>query len=451
MTPWPRLQALTIRASLVLGFGLVLGLWVVTGYSFTRQFSDVQTADTALNDRYLQAQEVLASARDQVLQATVEVRNALLEPDVATMLEYHDRIDAATSATAEALAGYRPVFDTPAERERVARLREEFKSLRVRLLALARPDAARAADVRDLLNRDVATPRDVVVSLIDRAQAANRAEFVQAQQAAAARYAAIQRGASRELGVVLGVSGAIALLAIVYAGRLEGRLRGQRAKEARTAEDLQQLSARLISAQEDERRSIARELHDEIGQALMAIKVELAYTQRAIATTGGPSQLLDEAQTITDGVLRTVRDLSQLLNPPLLDDMGLPAAVDWYVTGFGRRHPIEVELQAEGMTGRLSPEVETAAYRIIQEALNNVAKHAGAQTCCVRLRQDASRLLLTIEDDGRGFDPDALARGGPRRGLGLIGIRERVARLRGVFSLESSPETGTRLQVELPA
>jgi signal transduction histidine kinase len=83
--------------------------------------------------------------------------------------------------------------------------------------------------------------------------------------------------------------------------------------------------------------------------------------------------------------------------------------------------------------------------------LNNVAKHAGAQTCCVRLKRDASRLLLTIEDDGRGFDPDMLTRGSPRRGLGLIGIRERVARLRGAFTLESSPETGTRLQVELPA
>jgi signal transduction histidine kinase len=99
----------------------------------------------------------------------------------------------------------------------------------------------------------------------------------------------------------------------------------------------------------------------------------------------------------------------------------------------------------------MQPDVETAAYRIIQEALNNVAKHAGAHTCCVRLKRTPTGLHLTIEDDGRGFDPEAVARGGARRGLGLIGIRERVTRLRGAFTLESSSETGTRLHVELPA
>jgi signal transduction histidine kinase len=451
MRPWPRLQALTIRASLVLGFGLVLGLWLLTGYSFTQQFSTIQSADSAFNDRYLRAQQLLAEMRGEVVQGTVAARNAVIESEPAVAKADRTSLAASIANADTALSQYPLIFDTPAERERLALLADELHSFTVRMQALVRTEPERnTRTVRDLLDRDIAMPRDRMTSHIDDVQAANRAEFVAAQRLVTDRYNRMQRNAVRQLGGVLAASGLIALLAIVYAGRLEGRLRRQRAKEARTAEELQQLSARLITAQEDERRSIARELHDEIGQALMAIKVEIAYTQRAIATTGGPSQLLDEAQTITDGVLRSVRDLSQLLSPPLLEDMGLAAAVDWLVTGFRRRYPIEVELRTDELSERLPQEIETAAYRIIQEALTNVAKHAEAGTCRVHIRREAERLIVTVEDDGRGFEPEAITVEGTGRGIGLIGIRERVARLHGRLTINSASEAGTQLRAELP-
>src|SRR6185295_5799851 len=140
--------------------------------------------------------------------------------------------------------------------------------------------------------------------------------------------------------LALAASFGIALFATRYASRLEDRLRQQMAKDEESARTLQRLSSQLINAQEEERRSIARELHDEVGQVLTAIKVELAVAQRAIESTGGDAAALQDARTITDGALHAVRDLSRLLHPAMLDDLGLAATVDWYLKGFGKRHGV---------------------------------------------------------------------------------------------------------------
>ena len=207
----------------------------------------------------------------------------------------------------------------------------------------------------------------------------------------------------------------------------------------------------MITAQEEERRTIARELHDEVGQVLTAIKVELALAQTAIEAAGVSARVLADARSIADGALQTVRDLSHLLHPAMLDDLGLRAAIDWYLRGFSRRHDIRVELLHDRMDERLASETEATAFRIVQEALTNVAKHAHATSCRVYLQRLTNTVLITVEDDGTGFDIADAAPASPRRGLGLLGIRERVAQQRGTFRLESSPAKGTRLTVELPA
>ncbi len=183
---------------------------------------------------------------------------------------------------------------------------------------------------------------------------------------------------------------------------------------------------------------------------LTAIKVELAVAQRAIEAGGGPPQALQSVRTIADGALNTVRDLSHLLHPPLLDDLGLPAAIEWYLRGFSRRHADQVDLLHDPMPERLTPDTEAAAYRIVQEALTNVAKHAHATTCRVFVQRLSNTVLITIEDDGIGFDTASVTPS-VDRGLGLIGIRERAAQLDGTLRLESAPGKGTRLTVELPA
>ena len=134
----------------------------------------------------------------------------------------------------------------------------------------------------------------------------------------------------------------------------------------------------------------------------------------------------------------------------MLDDLGLPATIDWYLKGFGRRHGVRIELLQDGMAERLPPGTEAGIYRIVQEALTNVAKHAQATTCRVFLQRLTHSVLVTIEDDGIGFRPDDVNAPGASRGIGLVGIRERVAQLRGELRLESGPGKGTRLTVEIP-
>jgi signal transduction histidine kinase len=239
----------------------------------------------------------------------------------------------------------------------------------------------------------------------------------------------------------------IAFLATRYAGRLESRVRDQHTQELHQKHELERLSSQLIQAQEDERRRIARELHDEIGQALTALKLELAVAERTAPVPAAAG--LSEARAITDRALQSVRDISQLLHPSMLDDLGLPDTATWYLRGFSRRTGITSELVVERLERRLDPEVESCTYRIIQEALTNVARHAEASRCRVEIARADAVLHIRIEDNGKGFD-EAVDPPPVSRGLGLVSVRERVARLGGTLRVESRPGMGTSLRVELP-
>jgi signal transduction histidine kinase len=446
------IEGLTIKAAMFLGFGLTFGLWIIAGYQFTRRIADVEREATAINRRYIRAQELLSTVRAQILIGSVYVRDAFLEPSPASADAYRRQLLETYRTIDEALQQYVPVLDSPAERERVARLRREIDDFRATMLeVLNTDDSRRPSDARLLLRRRIVPKRELVIRVSEEVQALNRETFVQQQAGFAEVYRVTQRRIWRQLGLALAGSLGIALLASLYSGRLENQLRHQRQRDAQNTRDLQRLSAKLITAQEEERRSIARELHDEVGQVLTAIKVELALAQNAVEAAGGPPRILEDARSIADGALQTVRDLSHLLHPAMLDDLGLPAAIDWHLQGFGKRHDIRVQLLHERMDERLMPQTEATAFRIVQEALTNVAKHAHAASCRVYLQRLPNTVLITIEDDGVGFDATEASESGPRRGLGLLGIRERVAQLRGTLRLESSPAKGTRLTVELPA
>jgi len=451
LRPQASLQGPTIKAALYLGFGLILGLWLFAGYYFTRRVAGVQRQAEEINGRYMHAQERLSSVRAQILLGSVYVRDALLDPNPGAADEYRRQLHETYRAIDETLQQYVPVLDASDERRRVARLRREIDDFRSTMLSVLASDSRRwASDARTLLRTHIVPKREAVIRVADEVQSLNRAAFVRQQMEIAEIYRTAQSRLWRQLGLALAASVGIGLFATIYAARLERRLRQQMARDVENTHDLQRLSRQLINAQEEERRTIARELHDEIGQVLTAIKVELSLAQRAVEASGGPADTLDDARSITDGALQTVRDLSHLLHPALLDDLGLPATIDWYLRGFSRRHGIAVDLVHDRMDERFLPEIEASAYRIVQEALTNVAKHAQATSCRVYLQRLATTILITVEDDGVGFDPAETRQPG-RRGLGLISVRERVSQLRGTVRLETSPGKGTRLTVELPA
>jgi signal transduction histidine kinase len=389
-----------------------------------------------------------------VLLESVFVRDALLDADPAAAPAYRRRLEETYHAVEEALEQYVPVLDSSIERERIEELRREIHSFHNAMVEVLAPEGEgrrSAAQARTVLNTKVVPKREVAIRVSEDVQTLNRSAFVQQQAEIVKIYGETQRRVWQGLGLALVTSFGIGLLATIYAGRLEQRVRGQQVKDAENARELQKLSAKLITAQEEERRSIARELHDEVGQVLTAIKVELAVAQGAVDAGGGGAHLLDDARSIAEGAITTVRDLSHLLHPALLDDLGLAAAIEWYLRGFGKRHSIRVDVLHDGMDERLAPETEAAAYRIVQEALTNIAKHARATGCRVYLQRLPSTVLITIEDDGTGFDQAETPGPEGTRGLGLVGIRERVAQLRGTLRVETAPGKGTRLTVELPA
>ena|SRR5436190_12189595 len=434
------------------GFALIGGIWLSAGYFFTGRMADLGRRSAEINSRYTRAQDLLTAVRGHVLMGSVYVRDALLDPNPATADEYRRQLEESYRNADEALQGYVPVVDVPGEQQRIARLRRDLDDFRRTMLDVLATDSRRwPAEARTLLRGRIMPKREGVMHVSEEVQALNREAFVQQQLDIASLYRATQRRVWETVGLALGASLAIALTATIYAGRLERRVQQQRLRDVETTRDLQRLSSQLLTAQEEERRSIARELHDEVGQVLTAIKVELGIAQRALEAAGADTGALRDAKTITDGALHTVRDLSRLLHPAMLDDLGLAATVDWYLKGFGKRHGVRIELLQDHMDERLKPEIEANAYRIVQEALTNVAKHAQASICRVFLQRLTHTLLVTVEDDGIGFRPEEVAVPGAPRGIGLVGIRERVAQLRGELRVESAPGKGTRLTVELPA
>ncbi len=444
-----KVEGSTVKAAVLAGFGLTLGLWIFVGYEVTARMAEVERQAAQVNVRYMLAQELLATVRSQMLLASVYVRDALLEPEPAAQRDYARQLEATYRSVDAALEKYVPILDSAAERERVDRLRSEIREFRTETVQILKTDSRLwPAEARNLLRR-VMPRREAAIRVSDEVQALNRVAFVQQQAAMSDMHAVIQDQVWTRLGVALGLSFGIALLASTYAGRLEQRLREKRAREEQHAAELQRLSARLVDAQAEERRRIARELHDEVGQLLSAVKVELALAQRRIAGLTGSETLLDGAQALADTALHTVRDLSHLLHPQVLDDLGLAAALSSYTADFGKRHGIAVDFSCRGLDDRLPADVEGAAYRIVQEALTNVARHANADSCGVHAERSAARLVLTISDDGAGFDPAEVERHGPS-GLGLVGIRERVAQLHGTVEIDTAPLAGTRIVVRIP-
>ncbi len=218
-------------------------------------------------------------------------------------------------------------------------------------------------------------------------------------------------------------------------------------------EQLRTLTARLTEVQEAERKELARELHDEMGQALTAISINLAAITGGLPKTCSPQikARVAEAKLLTDQTLEQIREISLNLRPPMLDDLGLIPTLRWYIKRYAKRGDIKTEFQVTGLEQRLAPEVETALYRIVQEALTNVARHACAAKVSIHLQQNGQTIQAVIKDDGQGFNvDDILNRKRSDHGAGLVGIRERVMLLGGEFDIQSQPGQGTCLSIAIP-
>jgi len=233
---------------------------------------------------------------------------------------------------------------------------------------------------------------------------------------------------------------------------LENRVSERTAELKRTNDSFRALSARLLQMQDEERKRLARELHDGVGQLLVAITMNnAAIAEEAGQLSAGARKAVDENESMVQEVLRSIRTISHLLHPPLLDEAGLPSALQWYVQEFSNRSGIQVVLNCSPTLERLPSDMETAIFRIVQESLGNVHRHSGSQTATIRLEVQDGKACLEISDDGKGIPPNKQqeVESSARAGVGIRGMRERIAQFGGVMQIQSSGK-GTTILPEMP-
>ena len=213
---------------------------------------------------------------------------------------------------------------------------------------------------------------------------------------------------------------------------------------------LRQLTGRLESAKEDERSRISRELHDEFGQTLTAAKINLQIL-RSTAADAAVARRLEDSVTMVDSMIRQARDIARGLRPPLLDEAGLVPALDHHLKSLAERSGLSIELDAAPEVAHVPPGLDTTVFRVVQEAVSNALRHARATLIRVTLRAESDALRLVVEDDGVGFDPEAVSQR-VKRGehLGLLGMTERVRNAGGTIELDSRPGAGSRIEVTVP-
>jgi PAS domain S-box-containing protein len=232
---------------------------------------------------------------------------------------------------------------------------------------------------------------------------------------------------------------------------LEARVVERTVELIRTNEARMELLRRLVRAQEDERRRVSRELHDGLGQELTALILGLKTLEEVIPKGAPGRDQLEEVEASVTRIGREAHDLAFELRPTALDDIGLDSTLATYISQWSERSGVTADFQSPGLgSDRLPPEVETVVYRVVQEALNNVAKHAGAKRASVIVERRGKELTALIEDDGQGFDPARVDPEAGRRRIGLIGMRERVALVGGTLLIESSEGQGTTVRARIP-
>jgi signal transduction histidine kinase len=440
-------DGLKLRRLLLLGYAGIFAVWLGSAWALTEGMTAADVRGAEIRTQFLHNDQLLSTVRAQVLLSSVLLRDALLE--TATTDTYVEQLRGIRRSVSDALREYVPQVKSDTEREQWLRLQAELRNYwDTSLPVLTLDQTPTAMQARSVLLQEVIPKRETIIRISDRIHNMNQAAFEKAQ----GEVSELRRGLRRRVWDTSGTAVALGLLvafvATRHAGVLESRLREQRVQEERHKTELERLSSKLMQAQEEERRRIARELHDEVGQALSAIKLELAVAERQPLSERSKAPLA-EARAITERALQSVRDMSQLLHPSMLDDLGLPDTANWYLGGFSRRTGIQTELVVDELTERIAPELEVCTYRVIQEAVTNVARHADASKCRVEIRAAPDGLRIVVEDNGRGFDP-RVKPGAAGRGLGLVSVRERVATLGGALQVESRVGQGTRLTVELP-
>jgi signal transduction histidine kinase len=387
---------------------------------------------------------MLDQLRTDISQASTTSRDYLLEDDPKRAALYRQELEVIRARVLATLRDYSAVVpgdEKTAFSEQKKDIEDFWKSLDP---TLQWNTAQREARADDYLVKTVVPRQNEVTQLLADIEALNQRDVERSEEG-------LDR-AHRDLGrqiilfslLALVVGLAVAWFSIRRIRRLEREAEVRYELVERARSQLRDLSNRLVNAQEDERRKLSRELHDELGQTMSAMVTDIGRLERDAPPDADYRERIGRVRHMAEEHVRSVRDIALLLRPSMLDDLSLISALNWQAREMRRRHGLKVRLAANDVQEDLDDSYRTCIYRVVQEALNNCVKHAGATEVEITIRQDQTGLWLNVRDDGRGFNLQT------NRGMGLLGMEERVTSLGGTLKIESAEGKGTLLSVRFP-
>lgn len=433
-----------LRLVLLLSFGGLLALLLYSGANALHTLRKLHEAEESARGRSLERRRVLATV---VLSATIYSDNM-----EALLLSVKPQEDAdAAGEVARRAEETRAALQTyPADRnseeqaliEQLQKYLAEQDSV-FRSASGWKPDERRSR-AQEVVSEEIIPRRQGFVAIAQKIELLNDAQTIAAKQASFLEFGKLQDLLTKFLILALTSGLLLAMGSAIYILRLERQAQLRYTELMQNRGELQQLSARLVDAQETERRSISRELHDEVGQALGLLLMDAGRLSNQLGSNEKGQELVRSIKMVAERTVQTVRNMALLLRPSMLDDLGLVPAVEWYAREMSRRGEIEVEVRAENVSEELPDPLKLCVYRMVQEALNNAQRHAHAKNAVVELKQTGDVIRVNTRDDGSGFDPKRT------RGMGLLGMEERVKRLGGTMEIDSRPGAGTTIRAELP-
>jgi signal transduction histidine kinase len=432
-----------LRLALTAGFGGMLAIFLVAGVDAVRLLHHMRVENKILRDASFERSQRLASIRSYVLLSHSYMGDYLMDSDEARAREDMAQLRDTWSRMLNDVADY--PNGTLEETVLMSRLRDMLEQhWREVDRATQMPTVVRRRNQSEFYSDEIVPLRTAVVEITTRVADVDARQFASAEAQIQREFEDMGRQLTVLLEVAIGSAVLLAAGCILYILRVERQNRRRYQEILAGRGELEQLSARLVSAQEEERKSISRELHDEIGQTLSAVMVDAANLANRIPVEDSVSrQYLANIRGLADSSVNSIRNIALLLRPSMLDDLGLIPALEWHAREMSRRTGIPVKVVDLDVPESLPDAVRTCIYRVVQEALNNIARHSNARSASVNVRKIGDVLTLTVEDDGSGFDPART------RGLGLLGMEERVKQLGGLFEVKSTPAKGTVLRVTL--
>ncbi len=416
------------------------------GIDGVRALRQLQVANDEISGDFLKRTQILERLRADVYLSGTFLRDFLLEPEQSKIEGFRAGVLRARQAMDASISDYRWLLQG-GETAAFEALRREFDGYWTAVTpALSWTSEERRSAGYAFLRDEVFSRRTSLLTVIDQLGVIATARLGAEKLRVGESYRQYRGRLIVTLGLTVGLGLLLAAFSILQIFALEKETGARYHEISDAREALQQLSARLLAAQEQERRSIARELHDEVGQALTGVLLEMANLSTLIRArkTTVLEPKATEIKKLVENSIAVVRNMALLLRPAMLDDLGLLPALQWQAREVARRSGIRVKIAAEGVPDTLPEDVKTCIYRIVQEALHNVVQHAGARAARVSIHLKDGHIYLSIQDDGKGFSASG------ERGMGLLGIEERVSRLGGRFTVESAPGAGAILRVTLP-